>query len=132
MQNPIIENVPIKELNLELLQPNTETYKNPDQGGQKIIVIGKPGCFSIGTNILMFDGSIKPVETVKQGEQVMGWDSTPRTVLELCRNSDTMYKIVPRYWESYTVNSEHILVLKNSKNNIVELTVQEYLKQSQE
>jgi len=132
MQNPTIENVPIKELSLELLQPNTETYKNPDQGGQKIIVIGKPGCFSIGTNILMFDGSIKPVETVKQGEQVMGWDSTPRTVLELCRNSDTMYKIVPRNWESYTVNSQHILVLKNSKNDIVELTVEEYLKQTQE
>ena len=41
MQNPTIENVPIKELSLELLQPNTETYKNPDQGGQKIIVIEK-------------------------------------------------------------------------------------------
>lgn len=33
----------IKELNLELLQPNSKTYMNPDQGGSKHVVIGKPG-----------------------------------------------------------------------------------------
>jgi hypothetical protein len=33
----------IKELNLELLQPNTKTYMIPDQGGSKHVVIGKPG-----------------------------------------------------------------------------------------
>lgn len=131
MQNTVIENIQIKELNLELLQPNTETYKDPEQGGQKIIVIGKPGCFSLGTKILMFDGLNKPVETIKVGEKVMGWDSTPRTVLELCRNSDVMYKIIPRRWEIYTVNSKHILVLRNKSNTIVETTVEDYLTKSQ-
>jgi hypothetical protein len=33
----------IKELNLELIQPNTQTYKDPEQGGQKHVVVGKPG-----------------------------------------------------------------------------------------
>ena len=33
----------IKELNIELLQPNTKTYMDPDQGGCKHVIIGKPG-----------------------------------------------------------------------------------------
>jgi hypothetical protein len=131
MQNTIVENIPIKELNLELLQPNTQTYKDPEQGGQKIIVIGKPGCFSLGTKILMYDGLVKPVEKINTGDKVMGWDSTPRNVLELCRENDIMYTINPLKWESYTVNSKHILVLRNKNNHIVEITVEDYLNKSQ-
>ena len=33
----------IKELNLEMIQPNTNSYKNPEQGGSKHVIIGKPG-----------------------------------------------------------------------------------------
>jgi hypothetical protein len=33
----------IKELNLNMLQPNSKTFMNPEQGGQKIVIIGKPG-----------------------------------------------------------------------------------------
>lgn len=33
----------IKELDLELIQPNTKTYMDKSQGGSKIVVIGKPG-----------------------------------------------------------------------------------------
>tara|TARA_R110002111_G_scaffold27011_5_gene58094 strand:+ start:436 stop:1227 length:792 start_codon:yes stop_codon:yes gene_type:complete len=33
----------IKELSLERINPNTSNYMNPDQGGSKIFVIGKPG-----------------------------------------------------------------------------------------
>ena len=41
--------------------------------------IGK--CLAKGTPILMFDGSILPVEDVRVGDKVMGPDSQPRTVL---------------------------------------------------
>jgi len=115
----------IKELNLELIQPSTETFKNPEQGGSKTIVIGKPGCFIKGTPILLFNGEIKKVEDVKVGDLVMGPDSKPRTVLEICRNRDEMFQIVPLHGEPYTVNLMHKLVLK-SKNKIFEMTVQEY------
>ena len=118
-----VENIEIKELNLDIIQPNMQTYKSPEQGGMKIVVVGKPGCFEIGTKVLMYDGNIKNIEHIKTGELVMGWNSTPRKVLELCRNSDIMYKIIPRNWESYTVNSQHILVLKDRNGNIVELSV---------
>ena len=33
----------IKELNLELIQPNTKTFMDSEQGGTKTVVIGKPG-----------------------------------------------------------------------------------------
>lgn len=33
----------IRELNLETIQPNTKTFMDPEQGGSKICVIGKPG-----------------------------------------------------------------------------------------
>lgn len=35
--------VKLKEFSPEIIQPSTETYKNPEQGGSKIVVIGKPG-----------------------------------------------------------------------------------------
>ena len=43
MSNKITETMYVKELNLELLQPNSKTYMNRDQGGCKHVVIGKPG-----------------------------------------------------------------------------------------
>lgn len=120
----------IKELNLDLIQPNSETYMNPEQGGSKIVIIGKPGCFAPGTKVLMYNGEIKNVEDVKVGEQVMGDDSTPRNVLELCHNSDEMYKIIPRKGKIITVNKKHILSLKYIENNnttkILDITVEEF------
>jgi hypothetical protein len=126
-----VENIHIKELNLDIIQPNKDTFMTPDQGGMKIVVVGKPGCFKIGTKVLMYDGTIKNVEQVVVGDQVMGWDSTPRTVLELCRNNDVMYKINPSIWNGYTVNSEHILVMRNKQEEVIELTVKKYLSLSE-
>ncbi len=36
-------NIEIKELNLDLIQPNIKTFNELKQGGQKTVVIGKPG-----------------------------------------------------------------------------------------
>ena len=126
----------IKELNLEIINPSTRDYMNPESYGSKIVVIGKPGCFTRNTEIMMFDGTSKFVQDVKVGDKVMGDDSTARNVLELCNNSDEMYKIKPKFGESYTVNKQHKLVLKlcnNSldnykKNDILEITVENYLR----
>ena len=124
----------IKELNLNLLQPNTETYMDADQGGSKHVVIGKPGCFAPGTKILMYDGHIKNVEDIQCNEQVMGDDSKPRNVLELCHNTDDMYKICPKKGEEYTVNRKHKLVLKSDgcQDEIIEISVDDFLAKPQE
>lgn len=115
-----IETYKIDELNLELIQPSTDTYKNPDQGGSKIVMIGKPGCFLKDTEVLMYDGQRKMIQDIKENEIVMGWDSTERKVLELCRGVDNMFEIIPDFGEKYTVNSLHKLVIlnKNTEDDI--------------
>lgn len=124
-----VDTLRIKELDLELIQPSTKTFRDPEQGGSKTIVCGKPGCFKEGTPVLMYDGTIKPVEAVQVGELVMGPDSQPRTVLELCRNNEEMFTITPENGVPYTVNLGHKLVLANvnEPDKIVEMTVRDFI-----
>ncbi len=128
-----IQTVYIKELDPDIIPPSTSNYKDKEQGGSKIVVIGKPGCFSKGTEILMYNGNVKNVEDVQVNEKVMGPDSKPRTVIELCRNRDEMFKIVPEYGECYTVNKKHKLVLYSFiAKTTIEIAVDEYLEASDE
>lgn len=123
--------VEIQELDTEKIPPLTSRMNDPEyNGGSKIVVVGKPGCFAPGTEIMMFNGSIKKVEDVKIGDRLMGDDSTPRNVLELCHSTDMMYTIKPYKGEPYTVNEHHILSLKKANGEIVDVTVHEYLKKS--
>lgn len=129
-----VEIIHINELDPDIIPPRTKDFMTADQGGSKIVVCGKPGCFTAGTPILMFDGSIKSVENVLQGETIMGPDSKPRTVLELCRNNDEMFQIVPAKGDPYTVNLKHKLVLKSrgyndtyKKGDIIEIAVEDFL-----
>jgi len=129
------EIVRINELDLEMINPSTHNYMNKDQGGSKIAVIGKPGCWAPGTLIMMHNGRNKKVEDVKVGDLVMGDDSTPRTVLELCQGQDDMVKIVPIKGEPYVVNMQHILTLKSAgygksmpKGKIIDIHVEDFLK----
>ena len=119
----------IKELDPDIIAPSTKNMNRPEQGGSKIVVIGKPGCFIKGTPIMMYDGSIRSVETVKEGDIVMGDDSTPRTVIQLCQGLENMYMIKPHHdGKPYIVNETHKLVLKHTlTREILEITVKEYL-----
>ena len=129
MSSPEI--IEIQELDPEIIPPLTKYMDDPEyNGGSKIVVVGKPGCFTPGTKIMMFDGTFRNVEDVKVGEQVMGDDSTARNVLELCHNYDEMFEIVPKIGESYTVNKQHKLVLHSFDNSdILEITVENFLKE---
>jgi len=89
--------------------------------------LGAGKCHLKGTPIMMFDGTIKLVENIKVGDFLMGDDSTPRTVTSLAKGRDKMYDIISVKGEKYTVNEEHILCLKNQNNNIIEITVKDYL-----
>lgn len=128
----------IQELDPDIIQPTTSRKNDPEGFGSKIVVAGKPGCFGLGTPVLKYDGSIVPVEDIIEGDLLMGDDSTPRTVLELCRNVDKMYRIEPKKGESYIVNEGHSLVLMSlgyhdiSKGEIIEITVKDYLEKSKE
>jgi len=122
----------IRELDVDLIAPSKANMNKTDQGGSKIVIIGKPGCFRPGTAILMYDGTVKKVEDVKRKDIVMGDDGTPRRVLNLYHDFDEMYKIVPEKGEPYTVNLMHDLVLTTVEGERVILSVQQYLCMSED
>lgn len=93
------------------------------------------GCHAKGQLILMFDGSLKKVEDIQEGDLLMGDDSTPRKVLSLARGNEMMVRITPTKGESFEVNESHILSLKHTcpygryKNDdeIVNVSVREWM-----
>jgi len=120
----------IKELDTDIIAPSTKRMYEKDQGGSKIVCIGKPGCLQAGSKILMYNGNIKNVEDIKIGDQLMGDDSTPRNVLELCRGRDQMYEIIPKKGDTWVVNTDHILTLKCiGKKDIIDISVRDFLQQ---
>jgi DNA repair protein RadD len=74
-------------------------------------VVLPTACHGEGHPILMFDGTVKPIEEVAVGDLVMGPDSRPRRVMSLCRGEDDLYRIVPVKGESFVVNGGHVLSL---------------------
>ena len=60
----------------------------------------------------MYDGTIKMIQDILQGEKVMGDDSTPRNVITTCTGNEQMYDIIPDKGDTYRVNESHILSLK--------------------
>lgn len=106
-----------------------------------IALPGRGKCFSKFINILMYDGTLKYVQDVVVGDLVMGPDSKPRTVLSTHTLIDRKYEIRPVKGDSYFVNGEHILSLKNSQGvedhparvgdtNIYNISVNDWFRQS--
>lgn len=78
---------------------------------EAILILGMR-CHGLGTEILMYDGTIKKIEDIIIGDQVMGPDSKPRNVLEICTGKDELYRVGQTHGMSYVVNSTHKLSLK--------------------
>ena len=69
------------------------------------------GCHGKGTQVRMYDGSLKNIEDVEIGDRLMGPDSTPRIVKNLFTGEDQLYKVTQAKREPYIVNSKHLLHL---------------------
>ena len=85
--------------------------KHKSQAGNPVVVL-PTGCHAKDSEILMFDGSIKLVQDVQVGDQLMGPDSKPRNVLALARGRQEMRRITPTKGESFVVNRDHKLSMK--------------------
>ncbi len=82
-------------------------------GEQRHLVAEAPtGCHVAGQGILMFDGSIKKVEDVIVGDQLMGPDSEPRNVVILARGEEDIVEVVPVKGDPWRVNRSHVLTLQ--------------------
>ncbi len=100
----------------DLNKKQLEGY-NIIKSGKNIFLTGEAGCHAYDTEILMFDGSIKKVQDIKDTDIIMGDDSTPRNIIKLIKGFDQMYKVHHvENDESYIVNKDHILTLVYDKD----------------
>ena len=98
-----------------------------DKGKRHISIRSGHGCFAKGHPVMMFDGSVKPVEKVRVGDLLMGDDGrTPRTVLELKRGQEEMYRFTFNSGDVHTYNASHKLVLAGMRGT-VEVEVKHWL-----
>jgi hypothetical protein len=117
---------PYKELEFDYDNQGLCLIAGPTKAGK---------CFSPGTKIRMYDGSIKNVEDIKEKEVVIGPDGTARIVTGLSSGTDEMYRVEKSDGSHYVVNSSHILTLKygamlnkkRQKNTVVNISVKDYL-----
>lgn len=110
-------------------------------GGLLSVPCGAGKCLAKGTLVMMYDGSLKPVEQITVNQLIMGDDSLPRSILSLATGRENMYAIIDKATgEKYTVNQSHILslmcvssepVIVNNRfyydRDILDISVDEYL-----
>jgi len=114
-----------------------EEAREAVRSGHKSLLVfiptGGGKCWAPGTEILMYDGSIKAVEDVVVGDKVMGPDSKPRHVKAVTNGHAPMYRITPVKGNPFTVSEQHILPLKLTGGAVgnypehVNVSVAEYL-----
>ena len=95
-----------------------------------VIVAAYPGygkCLQKDTPVLMFDRTVKPVQEIKVGELLMGDDSLPRRVLSTCQGEEQLYRVIPKYGDSFGANESHILSLKRDTTT-VDISIRDYLR----
>ena len=107
------------------------------QPSDLVIIAARPGmgkCLGKGTKVLMYNGDLRNVEDVREGELLMGDDSTPRRVLSIARGRENMYWVRQNKGDDYRVNESHILSLKRSRNegphrhgDVLNITVKDWL-----
>lgn len=101
------------------------------------VVIARAGsgkCLGINTEVLMFDGTIKKVQDILAGEELMGPDSKPRKVLNTNIGYGKLFNIVPTKGQSWVCNEDHILTLIKSnhgKGKIIDISLSDFIKQNE-
>ena len=108
--------------------------------GDLIIIAARPAmgkCLGRGTKVVMFDGTLKNVEDVKVGDQLMGDDSKPRKVLSTTSGIEQMYWVRQNKAKDYRVNESHILSLKRSRTegphrngDVLNINIKEYIEKT--
>lgn len=128
---PIEMNDEEKVMVPEMIFGHLLTSGNYDKQEQKIVG-GKNGygqkCIQRDTKVPLFTGQIKEAHEIMVGDQVIGDDGQPRTVLSVQMGRGPMYRVEQVYGESYVVNDEHVLtVYLPGHVNAVDLDLQAYL-----
>lgn len=90
---------------------------------------GTGKCHGFDTPILMADGSIRMVQDVREGDQLMGPNGGPRHVWGVTSGRGPLYRVTPVKGDPYVVNEDHVLSL-SYYGKIVNVSVREYLQRA--
>jgi superfamily II DNA or RNA helicase len=119
----------LKPEQAEALDMTKRYFALGPRGGLVRAAPGWGKCLALGTPVLRFDGSLVPVEEIREGDLLMGPDSQPRHVLSTTRGRGPMYRIVPRIGRPWVCNDAHILTLVHSVTNEVrDIELQDWLR----
>ena len=127
----------LRDYQLDCLQRSLAAYQSGINRQLAVLATGLGKCLGKGTPVLMFDGTIRPVETIAVDELLMGPDSQPRRVKSLARGREEMFRVIPIKGDAYVVNRSHILSLKMTPRGTkypsylgkrIDISVDEYLK----
>ena len=117
--------------------------------GYLLGVGGTGKCVLKDTPIMLYDGSIRPVQDIKVGDLLMGDDSKPREVKVLSNGIGQMYRVKQVKGDDYVVNQNHVLSLKIGyigsphkcefrhingnkyrKGDVIDISIKDYMKLS--
>ncbi len=87
-------------------------------------------CLIKWTPVLMYDGSVKYVQDVVKGDELMGDDDEPRIVTSTRIGKQMTYDITPteeNWGIKWGCNESHILSLKNDKGVVLNISLISYL-----
>lgn len=98
---------------------------------RRIVLVAPTGsgkCLGRDTPVLMLDGRIVPVQEIRAGDQLMGPDSQPRTVMSTTEGYGPLYEVRPVKGDTWVCNEHHILTLINtSTSEILDVPVQKWI-----
>lgn len=115
-----------KPENVETAKLLSKDCKNCPKCGTYIYKID--GCFGKDTEIPLWNGSIKKVQDIIVGDELIGDEGTKRIVLETFNGYDQLYEVQQEIGENYIVNSKHTLVLQDLfENKRIEIKTEDYM-----
>lgn len=103
-------------------------------GKRRVLIVAPTGsgkCLGRGTPVLLYDGRVAPVETIRRGDMLMGPDSKPREVLSTTEGYGSLYRITPVKGDAWICNEDHILTVVHTTTGVVEdVCVRDWLSSS--
>jgi hypothetical protein len=133
----------LKPVQKKLIEDLFSTTSNGKSIYNHAVFISGMRCLGLGTEILMYDGTIKKIEDIHVGDLVMGLDSTPRKVLNVSRGKSKLYNVKQSCAIDYVINENHILSLKKAQSvkcskyerytdypDVINISIKDYLNQT--
>lgn len=100
---------------------NTFLTKTKESGcGLLEIPCGRGKCLGKNTKILLYDGTVKNVQDIKEGDILKGDDGGPRIVYGLTHGHGKMYSVNQSHGMNYSVNSDHIITIYNTNKKCLQ------------